>query len=142
MMSDAPANPGGSGKEEEESSDSLEEDRCVYLPYISIKNAMKRVLPREVKISEDAELTVQKCVSEFISYVTTKVCEKKKKEGRKATISGNDVIKAMIDLGFGDDRTKPLQVYLNKLTETETPKRDPPTSLENERNKVPKLGQQ
>ncbi|MED6212900.1 hypothetical protein PIB30_087919, partial [Stylosanthes scabra] len=100
-MSDAPAIPCGSGKEEEESSDSLEKDQYVYLPYNGIKNAMKRVLPREVKISEDAELTIQKCVSEFISYVTTKVCEKKKKEGRRATISGNDVIKAISILVSG-----------------------------------------
>ena len=75
-MSDAPASPcGGGGGGSHESgehsprSNFREQDR--FLPIANISRIMKKALPPNGKIAKDAKETVQECVSEFISFVTS-----------------------------------------------------------------------
>ena len=42
-----------------------------YLPIANISRIMKRALPANAKIAKDAKETVQECVSEFISFITS-----------------------------------------------------------------------
>ncbi len=46
-----------------------EQDR--FLPIANIGRIMKEALPRDAKISKEARETVQECVSEFISFITS-----------------------------------------------------------------------
>lgn len=56
-------------KEEFEETDAKEQDR--FLPIANITRIMRRGLPKNAKISKDAKETIQECVSEFISFVTS-----------------------------------------------------------------------
>lgn len=42
-----------------------------FLPVANISRIMKKALPANAKIAKDAKETVQECVSEFISFVTS-----------------------------------------------------------------------
>ena len=42
-----------------------------FLPVANISRIMKKALPSNAKIAKDAKETVQECVSEFISFVTS-----------------------------------------------------------------------
>ena len=46
-----------------------EQDR--FLPIANVSRIMKKALPVNAKISKDAKETVQECVSEFISFITS-----------------------------------------------------------------------
>lgn len=46
-----------------------EQDR--FLPIANIARIMKKSLPENAKIAKDAKETVQECVSEFISFITS-----------------------------------------------------------------------
>ena len=46
-----------------------EQDR--FLPIANISRIMKKALPTNAKIAKDAKESVQECVSEFISFVTS-----------------------------------------------------------------------
>ncbi|KAJ6350113.1 hypothetical protein OIU78_006324 [Salix suchowensis] len=78
---------------------------------------MKKALPANGKIAKDAKDTVQECVSEFISFVTSEASDKCQKEKRK-TINGDDLLWAMATLGF-EDYIEPLKVYLARYRELE-----------------------
>ncbi|KAJ8759881.1 hypothetical protein K2173_009982 [Erythroxylum novogranatense] len=89
---------------------------------------MKKGLPANGKIAKDAKDTVQECVSEFISFITSEASDKCQKEKRK-TINGDDLLWAMATLGF-EDYIEPLKVYLARYRELEgdtkgSAKRDP-----------------
>ena len=71
---------------------------------------MKKALPENAKIAKDAKETVQECVSEFISFITSEACDKCKNEKRK-TINGDDLIYSMNQLGF-DNYIDILKIYL------------------------------
>jgi len=75
--------PPGSGKPKVD--EVREQDR--FLPIANISRIMKKSLPPNAKIAKDAKETVQECVSEFISFVTSEASEKCQKEKRK-TING------------------------------------------------------
>ncbi|XP_058204661.1 nuclear transcription factor Y subunit B-1-like isoform X2 [Rhododendron vialii] len=111
-MADAPGSPGGgggdSGGEQSPHSNVREHDR--YLPIANISRIMKKGLPANGKIAKDAKDTVQECVSEFISFVTSEASDKCQKEKRK-TINGDDLLWAMATLGF-EDYIDPLKAYL------------------------------
>ncbi|KAK3248553.1 Nuclear transcription factor Y subunit B-3 [Cymbomonas tetramitiformis] len=92
-----------------------EQDR--FLPIANISRIMKKALPANAKIAKDAKETVQECVSEFISFITSEASDKCQREKRK-TINGDDLLWAMSTLGF-EDYVEPLKVYLNKYRETE-----------------------
>jgi nuclear transcription Y subunit beta len=59
-MSEVEANTGGGGKEQ---------DR--FLPVANIGLIMRRAVPENGKIARDARESIQECVSEFISFITS-----------------------------------------------------------------------
>lgn len=77
-MAEGPASPGGGSHESggdlsPRSSNVREQDR--FLPIANISRIMKKALPANGKMAKDAKETVQECVSEFISFVTSEyVC--------------------------------------------------------------------
>ena len=73
-----------------------EQDR--FLPIANISRIMKKALPSNAKIAKDAKETVQECVSEFISFITSEASDKCQREKRK-TINGDDLLFAMSTLG-------------------------------------------
>ncbi len=92
-----------------------EQDR--FLPIANISRIMKKALPGNAKIAKDAKETVQECVSEFISFITSEASDKCQREKRK-TINGDDLLFAMSTLGF-EDYVEPLKVYLHKYREAD-----------------------
>lgn len=91
-----------------------EQDR--FLPVANIARIMKTVLPANAKIAKDAKETIQECVSEFISFITSEASDKCLQEKRK-TINGDDLLWAMSTLGF-DRYIEPLKIYLSKYRDT------------------------
>jgi len=77
---------------------------------------MKNTLPENAKIAKDSKETVQECVSEFISFITSEASDKCLQEKRK-TINGDDLLWAMSTLGF-DKYVEPLKLYLSKYRES------------------------
>jgi nuclear transcription Y subunit beta len=57
------------GDDREDMEEVREQDR--YLPIANISRIMKKTLPGNAKIAKDAKETVQECVSEFISFITS-----------------------------------------------------------------------
>lgn len=92
-----------------------EQDR--FLPIANISRIMKKALPANAKIAKDAKETVQECVSEFISFITSEASDKCQREKRK-TINGDDLLWAMSTLGF-EEYVEPLKLYLQKYREAE-----------------------
>ncbi|GMI80190.1 hypothetical protein HRI_001688300 [Hibiscus trionum] len=82
------------------------------LPIANVGRIMKQMLPQNAKISKEAKETMQECVSEFISFVTSEASDKCRKERRK-TVNGDDVCSALAALGF-DDYAAPLRRYFNR----------------------------
>ncbi|KAJ9528346.1 hypothetical protein QJQ45_014314 [Haematococcus lacustris] len=115
----------------EEGGNVREQDR--FLPIANISRIMKKALPGNAKIAKDAKETVQECVSEFISFITSecvmsqarpKFCletawasDKCQREKRK-TINGDDLLWSMTTLGF-EDYVEPLKLYLQKFRQAE-----------------------
>ncbi|KAK1440259.1 hypothetical protein QVD17_06084 [Tagetes erecta] len=95
-----------------------EQDR--FLPIANVSRIMKKAVPANGKISKDAKETVQECVSEFVSFVTGEASDKCLREKRK-TINGDDLLWAMMRLGF-DDYVEALKVYLHKFRDLEEEK--------------------
>ncbi|KAJ8564914.1 hypothetical protein K7X08_001374 [Anisodus acutangulus] len=119
-MAEGPASPGGGGSHESTDdrfpqSNVREQDR--YLPIANIGRIMKKALPANAKIAKEAKDTVQECVSEFISFITSEASDKCQKEKRK-TINGDDLIWALTTLGF-EDYIEPLKAYLIRYRELE-----------------------
>lgn len=101
-----------------------------YLPIANIARIMKNTLPENAKIAKDSKETVQECVSEFISFITSEASDKCLQEKRK-TINGDDLLWAMSTLGF-DKYVDPLKVYLSKYREAvrgEKPEKRASTSM-------------
>lgn len=96
-------------------SNAREQDR--FLPIANISRIMKKAVPANAKIAKDAKDTVQECVSEFISFITSEASDKCQREKRK-TINGDDLLWAMGTLGF-EDYVEPLRLYLQKYREME-----------------------
>eukprot|EP00527_Entomoneis_sp_CCMP2396_P006049 CAMPEP_0198144220 /NCGR_PEP_ID=MMETSP1443-20131203/14218_1 /TAXON_ID=186043 /ORGANISM="Entomoneis sp., Strain CCMP2396" /LENGTH=178 /DNA_ID=CAMNT_0043807577 /DNA_START=92 /DNA_END=625 /DNA_ORIENTATION=- len=104
-----------------------EQDR--YLPIANIARIMKNSLPENAKIAKDSKETVQECVSEFISFITSEASDRCSKEKRK-TINGDDLLFALSTLGF-DRYVEPLKLYLLKYRESvrlSNPKAGPSSS--------------
>jgi len=109
----AASNPTGVPDNKEEYEEIREQDR--YLPIANIARIMKNTLPENAKIAKDSKETVQECVSEFISFITSEASDKCMQEKRK-TINGDDLLWAMSTLGF-DKYVEPLKIYLSKYRE-------------------------
>uniref|UniRef100_A0ACD5TFV7 Uncharacterized protein n=1 Tax=Avena sativa TaxID=4498 RepID=A0ACD5TFV7_AVESA len=121
-MSDGPTNPPGGGSDDGGGGGGgggfggvREQDR--FLPIANISRIMKKAIPANGKIAKDAKETVQECVSEFISFITSEASDKCQREKRK-TINGDDLLWAMATLGF-EEYIEPLKVYLQKFREME-----------------------
>lgn len=73
MAEAPPVSPVGggieSGGDQSPQSNVREQDR--FLPIANIGRIMKKALPPNGKIAKDAKDTVQECVSEFISFITS-----------------------------------------------------------------------
>ncbi|KAL8052201.1 hypothetical protein ABFS82_06G194500 [Erythranthe guttata] len=106
----------GGGGDQSPRSGVREQDR--FLPIANIGRIMKKALPANGKIAKDAKDTVQECVSEFISFVTSEASDKCQKEKRK-TINGDDLLWAMATLGF-EEYIAPLKAYLARYREGDT----------------------
>jgi len=122
---EAAANDGADGEEDspepipitdQEVGEYREQDR--FLPIANVARIMKSSVPPTAKIAKDAKECVQECVSEFISFITSEAAEKCQMEKRK-TIGGEDILYAMISLGF-DNYAETLKVHLAKLREQQT----------------------
>merc|ERR1712216_1043521 len=72
----------------EENDMAREQER--FLPIANITRIMKKALPANAKVAKDAKETVQECVSEFISFITSDASDKCQREKRK-TINGDDL---------------------------------------------------
>ena len=79
----------------------------------NVARIMKSSVPGTAKISKEAKECVQECVSEFISFITSEAAEKCLVEKRK-TIGGEDILYAMVTLGF-DQYAETLKIHLAKL---------------------------
>eukprot|EP01122_Echinamoeba_exundans_P006297 TRINITY_DN1739_c0_g1_i3.p1 TRINITY_DN1739_c0_g1~~TRINITY_DN1739_c0_g1_i3.p1 ORF type:complete len:128 (+),score=13.89 TRINITY_DN1739_c0_g1_i3:55-384(+) len=90
-----------------------EQDR--FLPIANVYKVMRRAVPDNAKISKEAKELVQECVSEFISFITSEASDKCI-QGRRKTITGDDIISSMELLGF-DNYVIPLTIYMNKFRE-------------------------
>eukprot|EP00887_Chlorella_sp_A99_P007713 scaffold20.g7713.t1 len=108
------AEAGGAGSGDE-AGGVREQDR--FLPIANIGRIMKKALPANAKISKDAKETMQECVSEFISFITSEASDRCQREKRK-TVTGDDLLWAMTTLGF-DEYVEPLKLYLLKFRESE-----------------------
>ncbi|XP_051124665.1 transcriptional activator hap3-like [Andrographis paniculata] len=85
------------------------------LPIANVGRIMKRILPKNAKISKEAKERMQECASEFISFVTGEASERCHKENRK-TVNGDDVCRALSSLGF-DNYSEVVSSYLHKFRE-------------------------
>ncbi|PIN05084.1 CCAAT-binding factor, subunit A (HAP3) [Handroanthus impetiginosus] len=116
----APGSPAAgshdSGGDQSPRSGVREQDR--FLPIANISRIMKKALPANGKIAKDAKETVQECVSEFISFITSEASDKCQREKRK-TINGDDLLWAMATLGF-EDYIDPLKAYVTRYREGDT----------------------
>ncbi|KAG8387163.1 hypothetical protein BUALT_Bualt03G0224600 [Buddleja alternifolia] len=97
-------------------------DKDQYVTLANVNRIMRRVLPAHAKIADDAKETMQECVSEFSSFITSKANQRCHREYRK-TISSEDIILAMGTLGF-DDYIEFLTLFLNKQR-SQNPNRKP-----------------
>lgn len=73
-MADAPGSPAGgsqSGGDRSPQSNYNIREQDRFLPIANISRIMKKALPTNGKIAKDAKDTVQECVSEFISFITS-----------------------------------------------------------------------
>ncbi|KAJ1657370.1 transcriptional activator hap3 [Dispira simplex] len=98
----------------EEYDDVKEQDR--FLPIANVARIMKRALPDNAKIAKEAKETVQECVSEFISFITSEASDRCQQEKRK-TINGEDILWAMQSLGF-ENYAEALKMYLQKYRDS------------------------
>lgn len=93
---------------------------------------MKKVLPNNAKIAKDAKESIQECVSEFISFITSEASEKCQQEKRK-TINGDDILWAMSTLGF-DQYVEPLKIYLLKYRDSVKGEKPDKKSMSSKKN--------
>ncbi|GAA0147933.1 DNA-binding transcription factor [Lithospermum erythrorhizon] len=100
----------------------LENDQL--MPLANIDRIMRQILPYRTKVSKEAKLTIQKCVSEFISFITSEAKDNCTLEQRRK-INGDDLIIAMRNLGF-IEYANILSIYLIRLRQDANEPLPPP----------------
>ncbi|KAF9357107.1 hypothetical protein BGX34_009600 [Mortierella sp. NVP85] len=107
--------------EQHHSGDELDEykEQVRFLPIANV-----------AKIAKEAKETVQECVSEFISFITSEASDKCMVEKRK-TINGEDILWAMRSLGF-ENYAEALKIYLGGWIIVMKNERQAGTSKDNE----------
>ncbi|XP_022747170.1 nuclear transcription factor Y subunit B-4-like [Durio zibethinus] len=98
----------------------MADEQYRLLPIANVVRIMKHILPPSAKISKEAKQTMQECVTEFISFVTSEASDKCHKENRK-TLNGDDICWALTALGF-DNYAEATVRYLHKYREAEREK--------------------
>jgi len=88
-----------------------------HMPMSNVIRIMRRGLPSDARITDDAKEAIQQCVSRFISFVTHEANERCRREHRR-TIMADDLIWAMNELGL-TNYTELLSMYLRKYREIE-----------------------
>ncbi|XP_008223170.1 PREDICTED: nuclear transcription factor Y subunit B-5-like [Prunus mume] len=131
-MVDNNNNIGASGAANHDEDGAMMKEQDQLLPIANVGRIMKQILPPNAKISKEAKETMQECVSEFISFVTSEASEKCRKERRK-TVNGDDVSWALGALGF-DDYTAPLRRFLHRYREKEGERISSSANNNNENN--------
>uniref|UniRef100_A0A7E4UPL6 CBFD_NFYB_HMF domain-containing protein n=1 Tax=Panagrellus redivivus TaxID=6233 RepID=A0A7E4UPL6_PANRE len=91
----------------------LEQDR--FMPIANISRIMKAALPPQAKLSKESKECVQECVTEFLLFLTSEASEKCNTERRK-TITGDDLVFAMEQLGF-DTYLPPIKAFQKRFKE-------------------------
>ncbi|KAG0226427.1 histone-fold-containing protein [Mortierella sp. GBAus27b] len=122
----------------DEMDDYKEQDR--FLPIANVARIMKKALPDNAKIAKEAKETVQECVSEFISFITSEASDRCQLEKRK-TINGEDILWAMQSLGF-ENYAEVLKIYLAKYRETTKIERQAATGARDKDGEEDKLDDQ
>ncbi|KAF7144950.1 hypothetical protein RHSIM_Rhsim04G0012600 [Rhododendron simsii] len=92
-------------------------DQDCYVPTANITRVMRRVLPPQAKIADDAKETVQQCVTEYINMITSEANDRCHREERK-TITADDILWAIERLGF-DNYAGPLSLFLNRFRDAQ-----------------------
>ena len=85
------------------------------LPMANISRIMIQATPIHGKIAKGSRESIQECVSEFISFITSEAAENCQASKRKK-ITAEDILLAMSNLGF-DNYIEPLKLYLQKYRE-------------------------
>lgn len=102
-----------------------EQDR--FLPIANVSRVMKQALPPHAKLSKEAKVCTQECVSEFISFITSQAVDRCALEKRK-TLNGEDILVAMFTLGF-EHYAEILKIYLAKYRQYEMSESERRTSM-------------
>ncbi|CAN7034770.1 unnamed protein product [Brassica rapa subsp. trilocularis] len=89
-----------------------------YLPIASVTRIMRKILPSEARISEEAKENIQICTTKYISFVTAEASDTCQSE-RRTTITAGDMLSAMSNLGF-ENYVEPLNVFINRYRLSET----------------------
>ncbi|XP_027171430.1 nuclear transcription factor Y subunit B-6-like [Coffea eugenioides] len=90
------------------------------VPITNILRIMKRILPPNVKVSEEVKTTIQECLSEYIHFITGEANERCHCEQRK-TIIAEDLLYACARLGFSN-YIGPLTLFLERYRQNEAAK--------------------
>ena len=98
------------------------------LPMANISRIIIQATPIHGKIAKDSRESIQECVSEFISFITSEAAENCQASKRKK-ITGEDILLAMSNLGF-DNYIEPLKLYLQKYREAMKGERQPGDGFE------------
>ncbi|KAK3352635.1 transcriptional-activator LEC1, partial [Lasiosphaeria hispida] len=72
----------------------------------SVLTIMRKALPNSgaqgpARIAQDAKECMQRCVGEFISFVTSEAAEMVAKD-KRTTVTGEDILEAFETLGLGN----------------------------------------
>lgn len=102
-----------SDDEERENDAAWDKDRL--LPIAHVARIMRQAVPMNGKISRSAMEAVQRCVSEFVSFITGEAADKCRLEKRKV-LRAEDLIWCMAVLGF-DEYIAPLNAHLMTFRE-------------------------
>ncbi|XP_029125395.1 nuclear transcription factor Y subunit B-9 [Cajanus cajan] len=89
------------------------------MPVTNLVRIMRKVLPPQAKVAEQAKETMQVCVSEFIGFITSEANERCQKEHRRI-VTAEDILWAMDTLGF-DNYVGPLVSFLKRYRQSEVP---------------------
>ncbi|KAJ0986871.1 hypothetical protein J5N97_005227 [Dioscorea zingiberensis] len=91
---------------------SLVKEKDNLMPPSNVTRIMRKVLPLQAKISDDAKVTILDIISEYISFITHEASVQCHSENRKI-ITGEDIIWAMKKLGF-NNYVEPLFAHLRR----------------------------
>ncbi|KAK9877234.1 hypothetical protein WA026_016980 [Henosepilachna vigintioctopunctata] len=86
------------------------------LPNAPIQKIIKEALPESVHIGKDARSALSRAASVFVLYITSQASKQAQKFKRK-TLSGQDVMNALSDLGF-EEFLEPLEEFLKSFQDS------------------------